>query len=283
MGSNALIKTPEMDRLFQAVAQGNIALDNVPEELYHAFPAMSASGLREFRKGPGYFKHWRESENKDTQARLEGRLVHMALGEPARFRAEVIVVEGSRQSTAVRELIAAHRAAGKTVAKAEDIRVALETAAYCRTHPRIAEILASGVAERSFFWKDPVSGAQCKCRVDWITGRGAMVDWKTFTNVWDDDLLEYQIRSMGYQFQKAWYMEGFYRVYGRRALAFYSAFIRNEEPYDVAIRDICEHSIEEAIPYIQRALTRYAECVRTNEWPMTAPEVGEIEVKPYWK
>ncbi len=283
MTTNPPALTTALARLHQMAASGNVALDGVPEAVYHAFPAMSATGLKEFRKGPGYFKHWRENPGEDTQARLEGRLVHMSLGEPDRLKQDVVVVDGHRGRTDVKEEIAHYKGQGLTVCKPEDMKMALETGAFCRKHPRIAELLRAGVAERTLLWKDPTTGAQCKARVDWMTPTMAMADWKTFDKVYDDDALEYQIRTMFYQFQSAWYLEGFYRVYGRRARAFYHGFIRHEPPYDAAVREICQHSVEETIPYIQRALARYAECVQKNHWPMTAPDVGDIEVKPFWK
>lgn len=271
-----------LDQLKEIVAAGDCILDNVPESVYHAFPAMSSTGLKEFKKGPGYWRFWRENPSKDTQARHEGRLVHMVLNEPARFRRDVVVIDGSRNATDVKNEIAAAKAAGKVVCKSEELLMAREIAAYCSAHPLVAMILKNGKGEQSMFWKCPDTGAQCKARIDWLAPNGVMIDFKTFDHVYSDDELERQIRKMGYHFQSAWYLWGYRVIFKRDAPAFYHGFIRHEKPYDVAVRKVSPHSISETEPYIHAQLAHFAICSQKNDWPMTPPIVGEIELKPFW-
>lgn len=272
----------ELDGIMQMAAKGNIALYDVPEATYHAFPAMSASGMKEFRKAPGYWKWMRENPSPDTSARLEGRLVHMALGEPGRFAAEVVRVDGSRNATAVKADIEFYRSQGKTVCKTEQAEEALAIAAYCRSHPLVSQILKAGKSEVTLLWKDPESGAQCKARIDWLTPNGVLCDWKSFGPVWNENEIERQIRSMNYHFQADFYLQGYRAVFAKEPQAFYNIMIRNELPYDVAVREIATQSLEEARPYIGDILKRFSVCQQNDVWPMTPPEVQTIVVKPFW-
>lgn len=273
----------DMQDLRAAAEAGNVCLDGVPETLYHAFPAMSASGVKEFRKAPGYWKYWRDNPGKDTQARLEGRLVHMALSEPERFEEQVVVIDGHRGSSAVKLAITAAVLMGKVACKPEDYAMARGVADVCRAHPLLSAALSRGKGEQTLLWKDPATGVQCKARLDWVTPSDVILDWKTFGPIWSDDDVERQIRQNGYHFQTVWYIAGFKAVFNRDPKAFYHAFLRNDPPYDVAVRKVEQHSLDETAPYIPAVLEQFKTCLDQDFWPLTSPEVKGIELKPFWQ
>lgn len=272
----------DLNELKNAASEGNVILDAVPEELYHAFPAMSASGLKEFKKSPGYWKWMRENPSQDSQARLEGRLVHMALAEPERFQRQVTVIDGNRNGTVVKEQIATAKARGLTVCKSEDLDIVKRIVQYFHGHSLVKNILKSGKGEQSFFWKDPITGVQCKARADFITTSGVMIDFKTYGPIYSDDEIERQCRKMAYHWQSAWYLEAYFQCTGKKALGFYHVFIRNDDPIDLRVIELSQHSLEEALPHIGAHLKNYSNCLKTNEWPMSPEEVTGIELKPFF-
>lgn len=263
--------------------KGPVALDGVPEALYHKIPAMSNSGMKEFMKGPGYWRHRQGRPSKDTAARKFFRLVHMCIGEYDRFVKTVVAIDGSRNSIAVKEAIARSEAAGKVVLPSEDIRLAIEIRKACLAHPLVSAILQDGVAERSFFWIDPKTKAPCKARLDWVTPSGCIVDWKSFNDVWDDDALEYQVRKNKYDYQAVWYSEAYFQVYKKKPIQFYNCFLSDGDdcPNDLAMVEICDFSLEDVNPIIKSALIRFAECLKKDEWPLTPPIVKVVTVKKY--
>lgn len=259
-----------------------IALQRVPEAVYHAYPAMSNSGLKEFKKGAGYWKAAREEPSEDTPARLLGRMIHMVLGEPQRFKTDVAIIDGNRAGAAVKQAVAQQEALGKIVIKPDLAKICLDVHHKAIKHPLINQILKEGMSEVSIFWIDEATKAPCKARLDWITSSGVICDWKTFDPLYSEDLLEHQIRSNYYHFQNAWYNEAYFQAYGKRAKGFYNVFIRTNNPVDLRVTTIAKQSIEETIPFIRTHLENFAKCLEKDEWLLTPNEVTEIVVRPFW-
>jgi hypothetical protein len=255
-----------------------IEIQGLPEATYHEFPAMSASGLKEFRKSPGDWKYRRENPSGDSIARKWGRLVHIFLSEPHRLDSAIAQIEGNRNSTKVRDEIEAAEASGKMVIKPEDFRRAVAVADYCRAHPIVGLALKRGLGERSLFWIDPATGAPCKARIDWMTN-DIIFDWKTFDNVHSDETIERQIRKMFYDYQHAWYVEGFFQVFGIRP-QFHHVFIQ-EEPIKVQITQIVQASIEEITPYIRQHVEDFARCLKADHWPLNDDNIKDIVMKEW--
>lgn len=269
-----------LEELISKVSGKNIAIEGLPEKLYHAYPAMSASGMKEFRKSPGHFKWMRENPSEDTPARIVGRAFHMAIGEPDRFLKEVVMIDGHRGTKSVKEAVEAAECEGKTVLKPDQHKLITDSVAYCLEHPLIKEIIKQGKSEVSYFWIDPDTGVPCKARLDWVTANGVLVDWKTFDGLHDDDNIERQIRKMFYQFQASWYLEAYFRVHGKMPRKFYNVFVESE-PCTAKVTTIAQQSLEETVPYIQHYLKRFAECLKSDSWPLDDGDVVEIVVKQF--
>lgn len=270
-----------IESIQKMMSKGPIALDGVSEDLYHKFPAMSNSGMKEFEKAPGLYDYMRKNPSEDSDARRLGRLLHMALGEPIRFRTEVVVVDGHRGGKEVKELVAAHQAAGKLVVKSDQVADVLFTVEYCKKHKLVKEILKAGVAERSFFWNDKKTKVPCKARVDWITPTGVLCDWKTFDPNHSEDLIERQIRSMNYHYQAAWYERAFEMAYGKPPADFYNVFIRTKNGIRAQVTRIVPQALDEVIPIIDSKLLEFSKCLAADFWPMNDEEVLDIVVKPF--
>lgn len=257
-----------------------LSIEGLPESIYHSIPAMSASGLKYFRKSPGDWKYMRDNPSGDSEARRWGRLIHIVLSEPQRVETSVAVIDGHRGNKEVKAAVEKAEAAGQLVIKPEKFATAMEIAVYARNHHNVLKVaLKNGIGERSLFWIDPESGAPCKARLDWLT-KDSIFDWKTFDEVHSEDGLESQIRKMFYDYQDVWYSEGFYRVFGRQPKRFHHAFIQ-EGPVKIQLTEIAQVSREEITPYIRQHLFDFAECLKKDEWPLNDGEIKEIVIKPW--
>lgn len=265
--------------IMHTMKKGPFDIADLPEAIYHAVPAMSASGLKSFRKSPGDWKWNRENPSEDTTARRWGRLVHLFLSQPHRIETDIEVIDGHRGGKEVKAAVEAAQAAGKTVVKSDEFNRAAAIRKYAQEHPILGLALKQGIGERSFFWLDPATGAPCRARIDWIT-KDIPWDWKTFDNVHSEDALEGQIRKEFYDYQDVWHREAFLQVYGRPVKDFYHAFIQ-EDPIKIQITRVTDTSREEIAPYIRGHLAEFAECLKTDTWPLNDGEIKDIVVKPW--
>lgn len=265
------------------LAKNNCVVDGVPEHIYHAFEAMSYSGLKQFMKAPGYFRYYslNPDADEDTASRRDNRLLHMALSEPERFARDVVVVEGNRNANDVKAAIAKAVGEGKTVTKQATLDEVIEILNFVHEHPITKAILSQGRGEQTLLWKDPATGVQCKGRVDWLREDGILVDWKHF-----DDLspvgIERQIRRMKYDLQAAWYTEGASIIFGRPITEFVNVFLRKKYPLDLAARTIYDHGLEEARTRYRVHLENYATCLKENTWSLTPAGIEQVVLQQYF-
>lgn len=268
-----------VEKLAEAMKNGPVALEGVPEDVYHSFFAMSASGLKNMKRSPGFWFWRRENPSNDTAARRYGRLVHMALGEPKRFKNEVVCVEGSRNAKAVKEEIEVYESAGKTVCKPDEYKLVLDIQKYCLEEHKITpSVFKTGTGERTLLWNDEKTGVPCKARLDWTSGNGIIFDFKTFDRPDDAYKVNRQISDMDYHVQARWYSRGFNVVYKKKPHSFNFMFIGAEESeksnfIDLAIVDLDENLNNAAEMMIDFQLTIFAECIQKNHWPRTPPIV----------
>ena len=255
----------------------NRILRDVPEDDYHAFDALSYSGLKELKKAPGYYRHSKDNPSEDTDARRVGRSVHMLLAEPDRAAREIVVIDGVRRG-AVKDEVAAAEAAGKLVLKPDTYDQMRRVADFCRKHPRVSELLAEGRGEQTLLWKDPATGVQCKARADWLTSGAVIADWKTFDQL-DDYEIERQIRKMKYHWQAGYYTEGLSIITGREYRSFVNVFIRTQDPIDCRVVVLSDEVIIAAREFYRPYIELYADCQRKGEWPMSEPSITELNPK----
>jgi hypothetical protein len=271
----------DVKSLLDAMSKKPLALDDIPEEFYHAFPAMSASGLKEFRKTPKHWKYARENpSDSNTPGRIHGKLVHMMLNEPARVKNEIAVIDGHRGGKEVKAQVEAALAAGKLVCKSEEFKSAKDIYEFVHQHELASKYFKDGVGERSFFWNDPKTGAPCKARLDRINKDSVIVDVKTFDDICLEDNLENQIRKMFYHFQNWFYREAFTQVYGAPPKDFVNVFVQ-DAPLDAVVVRIADQTLEEVEPIVRMYLAQFAECVKADQWPASPAIIRDIVVKPW--
>lgn len=283
------------ESILKGMTKGPVIIEGLPDDIYHSFFAMSASGLKNFEKCPGYWFWKRNNPSADTSSRKFGRNVHIALGEPERFNTQFEVVDGHRGGKAVKEAIEFAESQGKIVVKSEEYQLLKDVAKYCREeHDLLPAVFKTGTGERSIFWLEnivnPTTGktvpVPCKARLDWTSGNGIIFDWKTFDEIQDAINVGRQIAKMKYHVQESWYSRAYGAAYSKKPHSFNFVFIETEEGpesnwIDVAVRDLSSDLHKSTSIRIDYYLEIFANCIATNTWPRTPPLVLTAEADKF--
>jgi hypothetical protein len=147
----------------------------MPNDDYHATDALGSSGLKLLRRSPAhYFGQTLDPQRpvrEATPAMKAGTLAHCAILEPDKVAERYIVrPDGLEGRTKDGKAWLAALPVGIEAATAEQMQTAQRQAAAVRALPEIGPLLANGHAEVSAFWIDEATGAQCKCRPDFVHG-----------------------------------------------------------------------------------------------------------------
>ena len=215
-------------------------IDGMSNEEYHKPEnGESSSTVKNF--DPATYE-WNQSAEKDEtkmKALDFGTDFHLYFLEPEEFakRYKVMPVFNRRKADekqAELDLIDEWKEQGITPVTSEDMAKLKAMRDSAMAHPTIAAIMAlNGVAERSYFWSDPETGVNCKCRPDWIVldldeaTRPAFMandpDYKDATTLVFDlksiamfDKMQAQIENLKYYVQDSFYTKGIEQVAGSK-------------------------------------------------------------------
>lgn len=251
---------------------------------YHAHSAVSKSGLDMVRRSPLHY--WNRYLNPDrvieppTPAMVLGSALHARVLEPHLFDDEYIVApEGIDRRTKEGKLLWADfeaQAEGRTVLKAEDAAHIEAMAAAVHRHPAARTILRiPGQCEQSYFWIDPETGEECKCRPDWHSDdRRLIADVKTTEDAspagFGRSVIKYR-----YNVQAAFYQQGL----GAEQFVFIA--VEKKPPYAVAVYATPQSAIDRGLRDAMEDLRRIATCRAANVWPAYGDEIQGLRL-PSW-
>jgi hypothetical protein len=193
----------------------------MPNEAYHADPALGSTNLRKLANNPS--DYWYESPlnphrdiEKVTPARVRGAAMHTLVleGEPAFDKLYLCGphhsddMSPSEKGAATKAANQKAAASGKTMLPAEDYdRIAIAGAMITK-NPKLATVFTGGAPEVSVFWER--DGIMYKVRFDYLKPRG-IGDLKSITNTRDKpfpDACYDAIANYRYDVQGAHYLEG---------------------------------------------------------------------------
>jgi len=183
------------------------------EHEYRSHPAISRSELWWLNRSPEYFKWKKENPGNPTEALLFGQVAHKMLLEPDTFYDDFAVApDVDRRTKAGKEAWEKFctESDGKSVISLGMFYQCYDMVFKARENPLVMELL-SGEHEVPYFWTDPDTGVQCKCRLDAMVrddeGRITIVDYKTATDA-SYKAFSRDVLNFGYHFQAAMYSEG---------------------------------------------------------------------------
>lgn len=212
--------------------QADYFVDGMPNEEYHKPENGESSSTVKWFNPATY--QWNKDAKKDEEklkALDFGTDFHTYVLEPDVFDSQYRVLppcnrKKPAEKQAELDMIKEWAEEGVTPITDEDMAKLKAMRESALAHPTIAAILGmKGVAERSYFWTDPETGVDCKCRPDWIvldldddTRPPFMAKHKDYadatTLVFDlksiaqFDKMQAQIENLKYYVQDAFYTRG---------------------------------------------------------------------------
>ena len=242
---------------------------------YHATAAVSNSVLSSIARSPAhcYALHVAEGRraSEQTAAMFAGTLAHCAVLEPdAVLDRYILKPAGLDMRTKAGKEWKDALSDGVEVIDCAQYETALFQRDAVLSVPELAELLASGVAEVSAFWRDDETGLQCKCRPDWVhtlsDGRVILVDLKTTTDA-SPQQFSRTVWRYGYHRQAAWYSAGYARAAGVEVAGFVFAAVTSSRPFVAAAHTLDDDYMRIGQEECRRLLDEYADCKLTGRWP----------------
>lgn len=272
-----------MKREFLPGVTGTLSNDE-----YHASLGISKSGLDSLNLSPAIY-HARHINPErpprvEKAGQLEGNLAHCAILEPNEFDKRYLVGPDLNRNTKAWKEFVESVAPGITVIKPDQYTTAMRQADSIRALPEIREALATGIAEASAFWIDEETGAECRCRPDWVHFAGdtsaVILDVKTYSNASPAEFRR-QIARKRYHVQDAFYTDGYAAAAQIDVLGFVFVAVETEWPYAANAVMLDDVSKDQGRVEYKRNLKTYAQCVKANEWPGYSTGIEVVNL-PAW-
>ena len=255
---------------------------------------------RLLEESPAHAKYEMAYGTKETEALAFGSLTDFVLLEPGRFAQEAVIepeigeglaprrpnkrqIEAKKPSPAT---IAAIRywqefdakTAGKIVVARADYDRVLQIERAVRS-AQCKDYIVGGRAQVCIVWVDPATGLLCKARLDYERYAGMnhyINDLKTSRSA-KKEYWKWAIRKYGYDGQLAYYDFGWKQAVGESSLCSWVVAEKDGlcvvKPYECG-----EKTLQRGRNIYRRALDKWAECVRKNEWPdYGGPEIIELD------
>ena len=264
--------------------------DELSIEAYHAdTTAVSKSGLDCFKKSPLHF--WHKYRNPDrpkdneTPAKLIGKAFHSLIGEPKKFYDEFC-----QQPEGIDRRTKAGKEAWEIFCSENPGKNFLSTDQWDQVHRMRDSVMAlpaskvifgsGGRSEHSFYWMHPTLKVLCKCRPDFISASGIIVDYKT-TDDASPDGFPYSVNKFRYHVSDAMTLDG---VWAHEAAAgpFIILAIEKEAPFASAFYELDADSRSLGRLEYSRNLELYAKCQSEDKWPSYPATIQPLSL-PAWK
>lgn len=273
--------------------------DGVPEAAYHADPveggSLSSSGARKLIEPytPADFHYELTHPQAPSDAMQFGTAVHRLVLEDGR---DVVRAEDWKtwRSDAAAALRAKELAAGRVALLADDHDRAKACRDAIRSHRLAGRLLDphAGRSEVTVVWRDQATGVMCRCRFDYLShgadGRGVLVavDIKTSGRSLTDDGIAKTVNDYHYDHSWAHYTDGALHAaaeLGAPAVELLFVFVHSEPPHHVRVVDLDERFRRLGRARHRLALSVFAECVESGEWPGHPDGVTRISPPNYAK
>ena len=259
-------------------------IEDLDERIYHAHPALSASGAKRLLPPncPALFKHDRDNGGRPNKRAFDvGHAAHKAvLGAGM----DVVVVHKTTrdkqsvpaddyQTKSAQEHRDAIYAEGKVPLLHWELRQVEEMERALRLHPIASKLLApdSGRPEVSVFWRDDARGLDRRARFDWLTnpspnGRLVIPDYKT-TNSAEPRAFSRSIFNFGYDIQAVFYSDAIYAAELAELVEFLFIAQETTPPYLITVHELDDNALMVGRKRVDEACAVFRECTETGIWP----------------
>lgn len=247
---------------------------------YFELDAVNWSTLKALRESALHYKTLLSQPRADTMALMLGRAAHTLIFEPHKFDTEFAIwTNGDRRGKEWLAFAEAH--ADKTILKPSEIDDVVAMAEAVRQHPLVQPHFDGAEFEKPVQWVDRVSGLRCKAKLDWVVpSTRTLIDFKS-TRSTDGRRFGTEAARFGYHLQLAHYRNGVQAALGWRPDQVLIVAAEKAPPYDVAVFQLDEPSLDIADVEVQELLTRLAGYINADQWPGRYSEVQALQL-PAW-
>lgn len=274
-----------------ATAAADVAVDapdqpgiyrDIPNDVYHAGPGVSKSGLWTiYTKTPA---HFRFEERETTKALDLGSAIDLAILDPNGFEDQVMRGPADRRGNKWADAQNEANHYRRLLLTAGDYDKALRIRDGVHADPWINSIITEGepIRQASAYWIDPETGILCRCRPDLVRADiGIMLDLKSCRDASPRGFGR-AVAEYGYHAQEAWYVPG-WQMAGGCAIdgMVFLAVETGGEPYPSAVYELKPSAVAEGAAAMRAALETYARCSQADQWPAYENDVQELDI-PRW-
>ena len=216
---------------------------------YHSSKAWSKSGLDKVHKSPAHFF---TEKSEESAALTFGRALHCAILEPDKFNsAYTLAPKVDKRTNAGKTEWAAFELdcsiKGKEIISFDDMMTIRAMYDSIMSHPLARNIFKDGESELSFFWKDHLTGLQCRCRPDYYRRDGILVDLKTTASAAPHEFAR-SFANYRYHVQAAFYTDGVFNVSDFSTFEaptdFLLVAVEKEPPYGLRVYRVDDRAME---------------------------------------
>lgn len=236
---------------------------------YRTHPAISRSDLFKIKKSPAHFRYEMGNPQAKTSALIFGAAFHKYVLEPDGFYDEFVIAPSiDRRTKAGKEQFEAFQTdtEGKDIITLDEMFTIKGMSESIKSN-KYAMVALGGEHERPFFWKDDLTGEECKCRPDALTLRGTVniiTDLKSCTDASTDAFMRDCIKY-GYDVQDAMYTEGVEHNTGVKC-AFVFVAVEKTPPYAVNVLQADDLFYRRGYDTYRELLGIYHSCKETGNW-----------------
>lgn len=250
--------------LTEEKARAGCFVKDMPNEAYHAYEGISNSGLKLVARSPAHYAY--RSGFKTSRHMELGTAFHTALLEPERYAAEYMTVKGINDRRKA-EYKAAAKVYGNEATLTDNegasVDVMVESVA---SNPDARAVLSEpGYAELSAFIEDPETGVLLRCRYDWITDTGRVIDVKK-TQDCRQRAFSKSLHAYRYYCQEAMYRHVFELITGEELESYQFLAIEEAPPCANVLYTLDELAKQQGHREYRDALLEYAEAEKTGHW-----------------
>lgn len=261
-------------------------IEGMPEEEYHAHPALSASGMKQLLRSPLHFQQSRKVRVEKPAFDIGSAAHKLILGEgsPITFiDPSLLSSDGAVRSNAAKAEVERIRAEGRIPLKQDVFMRVQAMADAVLTHPKARALLErEGYTEVSLFAVDQETGVPLRGRVDRLTG-ALVVDVKTTTDVRENKLRS-TIADYGYDVQAEVYRMLTGLVFDVEPEPVELIFVEKEPPFEVRVVRLGDMWQVGGFQRMRHAIEVFASCAEFDVWPGADEDgpVREIEPPAYY-
>jgi hypothetical protein len=244
---------------------------------YHSRDELSASMLKKLAESPRVFEAnyiTKTIAGKSSDAMRLGSAVHAAILEPYVFRSSYVVCPAECSDKRTTK----HKEWAKSVAGLEILTAdewdRVELCCNATTKSELARVIidASDIREKSFVYKDFLTGIDCRVRFDGLAG-DLIVDIKTVSDGSESAFVR-SIADYKYHIQAAHYLEGFRTLDPSRDWKFVFITVETLAPFRCRVFNLDDESLSIASEQRASLLESFKLRKQSGNWS----EAGENEV-----